>query len=132
MKRIKTYDDIKSFDKDMFIERTEKLTAEEARKIINATEMYGRETLYRNENQTLRDNIIRMAIYGNTSNTKYILKAIELSLIFYDRGWYDMTRDFNTARRAVEFNTSEENVVMYDALFEKTEQVLAYKKVKSL
>ncbi len=132
MKKIKTYDDIRDIDMDKFIDRTKKLTAEEARKIKSIVDVYGRNNLHRPEDSTLRQNIIRSAIYGNGNNTKFILKAVELSLLFYDERWYSMTRDLDVSTRSFDFDTSEENVIMYDALREKSLEVLVKSKVKSL
>lgn len=127
----KTFEDIKDVDTNAYIEDLSKLTEEEATTIKDIADFYGKDNLHRPEHSTLRDNIIRDAIYKNGTLSNFVLKSVELSIIFYDERWYEMTRDFGLSRRAYEFDTSVENVAMYDQLHDAMIDVLTKPKVKS-
>ena len=131
MVKYKSYMDIQEIDTNAYIERAGKITAREARKIRDISDFYATPNIHRPEYSTLRYNILRDAIYKNGKESKFLLKSVELAVRFYDERWYEMTRDLDLLKRASAFDTTEENVMMYDALHDNMIRVLTSQNEKS-
>ena len=107
---------IVNYDKNKFILSTKSLNEEDFEKIDNAVNFFSFEKSHNSRNVMLRNSIITLALASNKREEDFILKAIELSLIFADEAWREETMDLSTFQRAGAFSTTEDNVLMFDAL----------------
>ncbi len=104
------------YDKNNFILSTQSLNKEDFETIDNAVSYFSFDASHNSRNAMLRNSIITAALNANKTEEDFILKAIELSLIFADEAWRAETLDLSTSQRAHAFATTEDNVSMFDAL----------------
>ena len=132
MVNFKTFEDIKDVDTNEYMERVKNITVEEAEKIREIADLYSLPNIHRPDHQALRYHVIRDAIFKNGRESKFVLKSAELALRFYDERWYEMTKDLSVSRRALAFDTTEQNVILYDGLRFCMDKVLEQHKKKSI
>lgn len=123
--------EIANYDKNQFILSTASLNTEDFEKIDSIVDFFTVDNTasHNARNLMLRNSIITYALNANKVEDNFILKAIELSLIFADEAWRNKVADLNTYQRAIAFSTTEDNVVMFDALNSRRNKLEAIQKM---